>query len=148
MTQSSTTVPALVMRRVFEAPRERVYEAWTDPHLAAQFLGPCEIGATVEMDVRIGGAYRIVMHHTEGEDWAVGGTFREVLPPQRLSMTWRWEEDDPNDEYESLVTVELFDRNGKTELVLTHEYLADVESRERHTTGWNSALDQLTRVVA
>ena len=149
MTQSATTVPALVIHRVYDAPREHVYAAWTDPKLAAQFLGPGGVQATnVEMDVRPGGAYRIVMHHDDGEDWAVGGVYREVVPPQRLSMTWKWKEDDPKDEHESLLTIELFDRNGKTELVLTHEQLLSIESRERHTGGWNAILDQLAGTLA
>jgi uncharacterized protein YndB with AHSA1/START domain/predicted enzyme related to lactoylglutathione lyase len=149
MTQSATTVPALVIRRMYDAPRERVYAAWTNPELAAQFLGPVRGSvAKVDMDVRTGGAFRIVMSHRDGEDWAVGGVYREVVAPQRLSMTWRWEEDDPKDEYDSLLTIELFDRDGKTELVLTHELLPSIESRDRHTGGWNAVLDQLAGTLA
>jgi uncharacterized protein YndB with AHSA1/START domain len=149
MSQSAATVPALAIRRVYDAPRERVYAAWTDPHLAAQFLGPGDMRVSaVEMDVRAGGKFRIMMQHPDGADWGVGGTYREVVPPQRLSMTWTWEEDDPKDEHESLLTIEFFDRDGKTELVLTHEYLASVESRDRHAGGWNAILDQLPKALS
>jgi uncharacterized protein YndB with AHSA1/START domain len=145
-TQQST-IPALVIRRTYSFPRERVYRAWTDPQIAKQFI--CPEGVTIpeiEMDVREGGTYRIVMQPSEGERLVVRGVYREVRKPERLVMTWRWEEDDPRDERDTLLSLDFIDRNGSTELVLTHENFASVDSRDRHEHGWSSIMEKLDGV--
>jgi uncharacterized protein YndB with AHSA1/START domain len=134
----------LTLRRTYKAPRERVFAAWTKPEIAATFLGPGEVTVPeIEMDVRTGGSYSITMLMPDGERMIVTGVYREVVAPERLSMTWRWQEDDPADEYDSLLTLEFNDLGGKTEVVLTHAQLASVESRDRHEGGWTAILDQL-----
>jgi uncharacterized protein YndB with AHSA1/START domain len=143
-----TAVPALVIRRTYAVPPERVYAAWTDPVTAAQFLGPFDVRAEVpEMNVRPGGSYRVVMHHPEREDYIATGVYREVVPNRRLSMTWRWLEDDPADEHETLLTLEFAPFEGGTEFTLTHEYFASAESRENHSNGWSSILEELRTVL-
>ncbi len=146
MTQ--TTVPALVIRRTYDAAPERVYAAWTDPSIAKHFLGPGEVCAQeVEMDVRAGGTYRIAMRRPQGDVWTVVGEYREVVPNRRLSMTWRWLEDDPADERETLLTLEFNPDGAGTELVLTHECLATQESRDGHGDGWNAILSQFSELM-
>lgn len=143
-----TTVPALVIRRTYDAKPERVFEAWTTPELAKQFLGPNDVGAEeVTMDVRDGGSYSIVMKQPDGQRWIVGGEYREVRPPRRLQMTWRWKEDDPRDERDTLLTLEFNPHSGGTELILTHEQFASEESRASHAHGWEAILDQLGGVL-
>lgn len=140
----STVVPALVVRRAYDAAPARVYRAWTDPRVARRFL--CPEGMTmphVVMDVRVGGIYRISMQSSAGEPFIVHGVYREVVPERRLVMTWEWEEDDPADRHESLLTLEFAPHGTGTELTLTHERLASVESRNRHEHGWNSILGKL-----
>ena len=145
---NTTTVPALVLKRTYQAPRERVYAAWTSPDVAAKFMGPGEVKATnVQMDVRPGGKYSITMLLTDGDTMIVSGTYREVRAPERLSMTWRWQEDDPKDEYDSLLTLEFNDLGGATELILTHDGIRTVESRGRHEGGWTKIVDQLSRAL-
>jgi uncharacterized protein YndB with AHSA1/START domain len=99
------------------------------------------------MDVRTGGSYSIVMLMPDGERMNVGGTYRDVRPPERLSMTWRWEEDKPEDEFDTLLTLEFNEVDGGTELVLTHEQLASVESRDRHEHGWTAIMEQLAAAL-
>jgi uncharacterized protein YndB with AHSA1/START domain len=141
---SATVVPALVLSRIYDATPERVYDAWTDPDTLAKFLGPGNVKAIdVKTDARAGGSYSLVMVLENGERMPVRGVYREVQRPKRLSMTWRWEEDDPKEERDTLLTLDFFDRSGKTELVLTHEQLASAESRNNHEGGWNQILDQL-----
>jgi uncharacterized protein YndB with AHSA1/START domain len=143
-THAPAIVPAIVLRRTYRAPRQRVFDAWTTPQLAAKFLGPGDVTVPeVEMDVRQGGTYRIVMLMPDGERYIAGGTYREVLAPERLSMTWRWEEDNPADEYDSLLSLEFNEVAGGTELVLTHEQLQSVESRDKHADGWGKILEEL-----
>jgi uncharacterized protein YndB with AHSA1/START domain len=142
------TSQRLVIRRKFAAPRERVWAAWTEPEQMRQWAGPGEITVPeVEQDARVGGAYRIVMLKPDGERWPVRGVFREVRKPERISYTWIWEEDSPELETETLVTVEFHDLGDETELVLTHEGFASDESRSGHQDGWNGALDKLGKFL-
>ncbi|HEX3549715.1 MAG TPA: SRPBCC domain-containing protein [Candidatus Elarobacter sp.] len=150
MNQASTpvAVPALVLRRTYAAPRQRVFDAWTTPDRIAQFFGPGDMTVPeITMDVRTGGTYRIVMQRPDGERLPAIGTYREVRAPERLSMTWKWEEDDPADEVDTLLTLEFNDVPGGTELVLTHEQLRSVESRDRHAEGWTMILEQLAHAL-
>lgn len=140
-------IPALVLRRTYATTPDALFAAWTMPETASKFLGPGEVKATAEMDVRPGGAYRIAMRRPEGDVWVAKGEYREVLRPRRLVMTWRWEEDDAADEHDSLLTLEFNEVAGGTELVLTHERLASVESRQGHSEGWNLILDQIVGVL-
>lgn len=143
-----STVPALVIRRTYDVPPERVFQAWTTPELAKQFIGPNDVAAPeVDMDVRTGGTYRIVMQMTDGERWTVGGEYREVRPPHYLQMTWRWKEDDPSEERDTLLTLEFNPHDGGTEMILTHEQLASEESRAGHERGWEAIADQLRKVL-
>ena len=147
-TRTPAAVPALILRRTYKAPRQRVFDAWTKPELAAKVLGPGDVTVPeIEMDVRTGGTYRLVMLMPDGERMNVGGTYREVRAPERLAMTWRWEEDDPADEFDTLLTLDFNEVAGGTELVLTHEQLASVESRDRHADGWGKIMDQLADAV-
>jgi len=145
---SATAVPALVLSRIYDVPPERVYDAWTDPNAAAKFLGPGNVKCVdITMDVRAGGTYSLVMVLENGERLPVRGVYREVQRPRRLSMTWRWEEDNPAEEHDTLLSLDFHDRGGKTELVLTHEQFTSAESRSNHEGGWNAILDQLSEVL-
>jgi uncharacterized protein YndB with AHSA1/START domain len=142
------TVPAVVLRRTYPASRERVFAAWTTPETAARLFSAGEAKAVdVEMDVRPGGTYKMTMLMPNGERWNLRGTYREVRPAERLVMTWRWEEDKPEDEVETLLTLEFHERNGGTELVLTHENFLGAESRDNHEKGWNEILDRLASLA-
>jgi uncharacterized protein YndB with AHSA1/START domain len=144
----SPAVAALVLRRTYPVPRERVFAAWTNPQTAARFLSVGDTKATVaHMDVKVGGTFSIAMDSPEHERFIARGTYLEVNAPKRLVMTWRWEEDDPAEEHESLLSLDFNERNGETEFVLTHEKLASVESRARHEEGWSAMIDQLTTVL-
>lgn len=139
-----TTIPALVIRRVYNAAPERVYQAWTDPELAAKFLCPGDVTiAGIALDARAGGAYRIDMRHEDGEVWTVRGVYREVVPGRRLSMTWKWDEEHAADERETLLTIDLAPHGTGTELTLTHELFASEESRNNHQRGWTMILDNM-----
>jgi uncharacterized protein YndB with AHSA1/START domain/predicted enzyme related to lactoylglutathione lyase len=142
---NTAVVPALVIRRSLQAPRERVFAAWTQPETLRRWFAPGEMRiADLAFDAREGGAYRIAMVTPEGEPFVVRGAIRELRAPERLSMSWQWEDDDGALEgNETLLTLDFYDRDGDTELVLTHENLTDAQSRERHEGGWNAILDKL-----
>ena len=115
--EQMTTLPALQMKRTFQAPRERVFRAWTDPKELAQWFHASPDYSTLvpEMDLRVGGKYRMEMHHKGGNVHRLGGTYREIEPPEKVVFTWRWEAD-PNAD-ESLVTVEFRDLGQSTEIL-------------------------------
>jgi uncharacterized protein YndB with AHSA1/START domain/predicted enzyme related to lactoylglutathione lyase len=142
---NAPAVSALVIRRVLKAPRERVFAAWTQPDTLRRWLAPGEMHvAELNFDARVGGAYRIAMLTPDGEPFVVHGAVRELRAPERLSMTWQWENDEGVPEgNETILTLDFYDRDGDTELVLMHENLTDAESRERHEHGWNDILDKL-----
>jgi uncharacterized protein YndB with AHSA1/START domain len=147
----------LQLTRVFDAPREMVFRAWTDASQFQQWFGAaaCDGAAlrTVKADARIGGKYRLQVRKNDGEFFTTVGTYREVKPPEKLVFTWAFEKDGSGDEFgeveppEMLVTIEFRARGKQTELVLTHEKFASVESRDRHNEGWNRCLDSLGKFV-
>lgn len=131
--------------RSFAAPRERVFRAFTDPHVLTKWFGPPGGSApSADIDLRIGGDYRIAMLPPIGDVLYLVGTYREVRPPERLSFTWVWE---GMGSEETLVTLEFMDRQGLTEMVLTHERFPTPESRGFHENGWTSALERLEAVL-
>jgi uncharacterized protein YndB with AHSA1/START domain len=139
-----STIPALVIRRTLKASPQRVYEAWTQPSLATEFLCPQDVSVDdVSLDVRVGGAYHIAMRVSNGEVWTVRGVYQDVQPGKRLSMTWKWDEDNPAQEQETLLTIDLAPHGSGTELTLTHERFTSEESRSNHEEGWNSMLDKM-----
>jgi uncharacterized protein YndB with AHSA1/START domain len=101
------------------------------------------------MDARVGGKYRLQVRKPDGEYFTSVGVYREVIVPERLVFTWQFEQDGSGTEYgeveppEMLVTVDFQARGKQTQLTLTHEKFASVESRDRHQEGWNRCLDSL-----
>ena len=148
----------LQITRVFDAPRELVFKAWTDPDQFRQWFGAaaCD-GATlqsVKVDVRVGGKYRLQVRQKDGEYFTSVGTYREVKPPERIVFTWEFEKDGSGDEFgeveppEMLVTVEFKACGKQTELTLTHEKFASIQSRDGHNEGWTRCLSALGEFVA
>jgi uncharacterized protein YndB with AHSA1/START domain len=86
------------------------------------------------------------MQPPNGPPLLLTGTYREVVPPERLVYTWRWETGVPASP-ESLVVVEFHDRDGATEIVLTHQGLPGDEPVEPYSEGWESGLDRLERLL-
>ncbi len=134
------------IKRFIKAPRDRVYAAWTDPAQMRQWFGPENV-QTRELiaDARVGGTFRWDLINADGEEMTMRGEFRELKSNEKVVFTWQWEDDEDWENHISIVTVELDDADGGTELRLTHEQLPNEESRDGHTRGWNSALDKLEK---
>ena len=126
----------LRLSRTLPRPAERVWHAFTDPTALASWLWPERFATTAEVDLRVGGRYRI---EGPGAGMAVSGEYVAVEPPRRLVFTWRWE----GEPEETLVTVELTPTGATTELVLVHERFADDARRDEHAQGWSDCLDRL-----
>ena len=148
MPQTEVIAPLeLIMNRTFNAPRERVFRAWTEAAELDRWFTP-DPGAkvTASVDLRVGGAYRIDM--VQG-DRAYGafGTYREIRPPERLVFTWTAVNCGSTVAEETLVTVEFFQAGDKTQVTLTHQYFPNVEARDRHEHGWKGCLDHLQTIL-
>jgi uncharacterized protein YndB with AHSA1/START domain len=139
---------ALQIKRTFAAPRERVYRAWTDAKQFALWFHPTADYTTVitRLDLRVGGAYSLEMHHKGGNISKLTGAYKEVKPPEKLVFTWRWQrEDAPPD---TLVTVEFHDLGASTEICVTHQNFLNPEDRNKHNEGWTGCFGLLEKYLA
>jgi uncharacterized protein YndB with AHSA1/START domain len=148
---------ALRVARTFRASTERVFQAWTAPEELKKWSAPGEakVGA-VEVDLRVGGAYRIRMEGPDGSVHVAAGEYLDIDAPRRLVYTWRWEKQpegqkDPHAQArgtrDTVVTVEFFERPGGTEVVLTHSGFETEESRAGHGQGWDGCLEKLGKLL-
>ena len=116
----------IVMTRVFDAPRDLVFDAYTKPELLKRWMGVFG-GWTLpvcEIDLRVGGTYRFVWRNADGTNMGMRGVYREVVRPERLVNTEKFDEAwYPG---ESLITLVLTEKAGKTTMTVTMRY----ESRE------------------
>ena len=145
---ASTKGITLRLRRRFTASREAIFRAWTNPEALRRWWCPAGwTPAEMEVDLRVGGFYRLGMRRSEGVPAiCVRGRFVEVTAPEKLSYTWNWEnafEQMP----ETLVTVKLTDCGGATEVELTHEALPEIPICLRHRTGWLEAWQRLEGIL-
>jgi uncharacterized protein YndB with AHSA1/START domain len=148
MTTKAAEKTSLHIKRFINAPRARVYAAWTDPAQLKEWWGPETVRTrNFAADVRVGGKYRWDLINQEDEEMSVFGEYRELVPGKKIVFTWKWDDDDVWENRSSIVTVELSDRDGGTELLLKHEQLPSEESRDRHNEGWNSVLDRLGKFL-
>lgn len=139
---------ALAITRTFDAPRERVFAAWTDPKQVALWMGPGEMRCEVTaLDARAGGSYRLVLHAGAGGARHIArGTYRAVEPPERLVFTWAWEDPETHAAGpETLVTLTLRALGDRTELTLRHEGFESESARDSHQGGWTQCFDKLAK---
>ena len=86
---------SLEVKRHINAPRERVYAAWTDPRQLKEWFGPANVEThNVIADVRPGGEFRWDLQNSEGEKMTARGEYREVQPLRKIVFTWRWDDDE------------------------------------------------------
>jgi uncharacterized protein YndB with AHSA1/START domain len=138
--------PSLTLQRRINTSPARIYSAWTEPSQIVKWMHPGNTDVIyVEMDVRVGGRFRLIMRAPDGEEHDVSGTFREVVRDEKLVYTWAWHS---TPERESLVTLTLRRDDELTLLTLKHEQFFDETARDNHEGGWNQALDGLERHFA
>lgn len=150
-TPKATTVPAagikagkIVIKRSIPATVDELFDAWLEPESLAQWLRPGAIApSTAKVDARVGGAFEVVMHYTDAPRRHYG-EYRVIERNKKLVFTWY---SDATHHTETLVTVEFIAATASTEIVLTHERLADPEACLKHTNGWNMGLDLLENLL-
>ncbi|MBA3724722.1 MAG: SRPBCC domain-containing protein [Candidatus Levybacteria bacterium] len=161
-----TELKAIEITRVFHAPRELVWKAWTDPEMIKQWWGPEGFSApSITVDLRVGGKYVFAMQGPAGSEWDKvmysAGVYKEIVPNEKLVVTDYFSDEegnklspitfgqDQNFPDEMTVTV-LFNEtvDGKTELVLKYpkpetEEQMNAMIASQMEAGWNSSLDKL-----
>lgn len=162
----STAGCDFVISRVLNAPRELVWQAWTQPKHLMQWWGPRAMTTTLcEMDVRPGGALHVVMRAPDGNDYPIRGNFREVTPPARLVFTMdptehpaAWHDlvdpnrqGDPNPAGVMVATITLENLAGKTKLTV-HVQMKSAAIRDNMVKmgmnqGWSESLDRLEELL-
>ena len=151
----------MVVDRVFDAPRELVWQMWTDPALAAEWMAPRGfVNTHFEQDARPGGKWRACMH-SDGFDAGDGkllernlwksGTFHEVVAPERIVYSFAW--DNPADvgfpgaPHDTLITVEFREQGSKTAMHFRQEFFPSARERDAHGGGWNSLFERLNEFL-
>ena len=150
MTQQTQDVVLRLSRR-FNAPRERVFDAWTSPAVLKEWwhAGPDWETPEAEVDLRPGGSYRLAMRDPEsGQTHTLVGEYREIRPPERLVYTWTWESnaEEMRGSEGSLVTVDFVEDGDATKVEITHTGFATAEIRDLHAHGWEAVLANLERL--
>jgi uncharacterized protein YndB with AHSA1/START domain len=143
MDQATREKPFLNLVRSYPVAPEKVWRAWTDAQALKKWWGPGpgDPVAVAELDVRVGGRFRIVFGGAKGTDHEVQGTYKEVVPNRKLVFTWTWPKTTP--ERESLVTIVFKASADGTELDFRHEQLFDEKVRDDHKRGWSGSLEKL-----
>ena len=138
--------------RVFDAPRALVWQAWTDPTMLGQWFGPRGFTSSVpELDLRVGGALRIVMHGPDGNDYPMKGMFREVVAPERLVFSSIAIDNAGNHQLEGETSVTLIEQGGKTTLTMKSHMVGLMPIAPQMLAGmkagWTQSIDKLEELV-
>lgn len=136
----------LFASQVVKAERIKVFAAWTTPELVRQWWGPPPFTCPVaEIDLRVGGSYRLANLGPDGQIIWISGTFTRVEVPDALSYTWTL---DTHSSGPSLLHVNFFDHPDGTEVRIHHERFADVTVRDEHALGWQGCLGKFALFAA
>ncbi len=145
----TATQSELVITRVFDAPRDLVWKAWTEPERIKQWSAPKGFTIPVaEGELRPGGAWKSCMRKPDGTDLWLAGVYREIDEPKRLVFTHAWLDENGKPGPETLVTVTLVERAGKTEMEFRQSGFDSIESRDGHAGGWNECFDRLEEFLS
>ena len=150
--RNSSTADALelVIDRVFDAPRELVWKAWTDPAMMKVWSSPR--GFTIprsEGELRVNGTWQATMVKPDGEELNLGGKYLEISEPERLVFTHVWMDENGNPTSpESTVTVTLTARGNKTEMNFRQTGFDSLGSRDGHSEGWTECFDKLDELLS
>jgi uncharacterized protein YndB with AHSA1/START domain len=137
----------LIVRRTVKADAQRVFDAWTQPEQLVKWWGPRPVTCTqAEVDLRVGGRYRIANLLPDGSTLFICGEFERVEPPLQLVYTWRIELQHAPPPEASRVTVRFEPRGAATEVIVLHERIDSEATRTDHEGGWIGCLNGLERL--
>lgn len=135
------SVAVLVVRRIIRADPHRLFTAWTTPAHLTRWWGPGPVTCpTAEVDLRVGGRYRLANLMPDGRVQWITGTFETVDPPRALTFSWQLDGEGATLER---VTVRFEPRGPATEVIIRHERIPTAQARISHEEGWRGCLDGL-----
>ena len=136
----------LRIERTYQASAEEVFDAWTSPEVMRRWFHAFEDWSTplAEVDLRVGGKVRVVMRRPDGEDRSMGGEYRVIDRPNRLVMTWTFDDFPEN---EQLIELTFTESEGSTTVVMVNSGIATDARRESQDMGWSGCLDALQRLL-
>ena len=138
----------LQLNRIVAVRRRVVFRACTEPDELAQWWGPHGFTMLdIELDLRVGGAYRFAMQPPEGDLFHISGEFRAIEPPALLEYTFRYEQPDPDDR-ETVVRLLFQDAGDSTEISLVQSGFATEARRALHDGGWSDSFDRLQDLLS
>lgn len=144
---STADAPILTVNRSIRTTPERLFELWTGADYIRRWFGGAETEIDqVEIDLRVGGQYRIMVPG-DGGPTEVSGSFLEIERPNRLVYTWVMRGPQMATD-ETTVTVEFEQVGEMTEIQLTHGPFVVAEVRQLHASGWAACLDEIERMAA
>jgi uncharacterized protein YndB with AHSA1/START domain len=133
----------VIITRIFDAPRELVWKAWTDPKHLVKWWGPKGFTNPVcKWDPRPGAAIYVVMRAPNGTDYPMGGIFREVIKPERLIFTSGALDEKGNPLFELLHTVTFAEHDGKTTLTVRSHVIKSTDKAARYLSGYEAGMTQ------
>ncbi len=136
---------ALIVRRTIRAEAARVFEAWTRPEHLRRWWGPRNVECTAaEVELRVGGRYRLANKFPDGRIVWISGEFEEIERPHKLVYTWHLGSETAPVER---VTVRFQSLPAGTEVIVIHERIPDVRTRAGHEQGWQGCLEGLVRLL-
>ena len=139
----------LLLDRLFDAPRDVVFKAWSEPEHLIHWWGPRGFTSDIEkMEFRVGGAYRIHMRSPEGTDHWSQGVYREIVPPERLVMAGSWADAQGTPTTPETVLTVTFEEHGAQTRLTLHSVFETVTARDAHRGGWSSSLERLVEYLA
>jgi uncharacterized protein YndB with AHSA1/START domain len=140
----------LSVRRSYPAPRDLVFRAFTEAEWLERWFCPSpDVTVNVtQLDLRVGGRFRFAFHFPGDRTGVVVGEYHTLARPRRLAFTWTWEPPDPHAGVETVVTIDLYEKGGGTELVLTHARFPTEQLMRQHESGWGATLDRLKELIA
>jgi uncharacterized protein YndB with AHSA1/START domain len=136
----------LDITRCFRVAPEKVWQAWTEPQALSRWFGPAEDPSvtTAEIDLRVGGHYRIAFRTRHGDTHEVSGFYQVVEPFRLLVFTWAWKS---TPERVSRVSIELERVDGGTEMHFVHDRFFDEQARINHERGWLAFFENLGHLL-
>jgi uncharacterized protein YndB with AHSA1/START domain len=135
------------IERTFAASAEEVFDAWTSPEVIRRWFRPARgwREPSAEVDLRVGGAIRVVMRSPDGEPVGAGGEYTLIERPHRLAFTWTFDDYPSN---EQMIELEFTEEDGVTKVLFVNSDISGPGRRDSQYDGWSTCLDEMGRVLA